>query len=107
MTFIGGLILSAGWTPLVFPRGGGKGWAGEQYCTGGGPDRPPVLLETFVDQGRFRGTSYQAANWKLLGITQGCGKKGGKKPRLPLKSIYLYLLTKDFRLILTGRKNPH
>jgi len=64
----------------------------------------PVLLETFVDQGRFWGTSYKAANWTLVGLTQGRGKKGGHKPILPLKSIFLYPLTKDFRLILTGRK---
>jgi hypothetical protein len=66
----------------------------------------PVLLETFVDQGRFWGTSYKAANWILVGLTQGRGKKGNQKTRLPLKSIYLYPLTKDFRLILTGRKTP-
>jgi len=66
----------------------------------------PVLLETFVDQGRFWGTSYKAANWTLVGLTQGRGKKGPHKAILPLKSIYVYPLTKDFRLILTGRKNP-
>jgi len=70
----------------------------------------PVLLETYVDQGRFWGTPYKAANWTLVGLTQGRGKKGGKtepkRPILPLKSIYLYPLTKDFRLILIGRKNP-
>ena len=26
----------------------------------------PVLLETFVETDRFRGTSYQAANWRTL-----------------------------------------
>ena len=66
----------------------------------------PVLVETFVDQGRFWGTSYKAANWKLVGITQGRGRNGSKKARLPLKSIYLYPLTRDFRLVLTGRKIP-
>ena len=64
----------------------------------------PVLLETFVDQSRFWGTSYKAANWRLAGITKVRGKKGSHKARLPLKSIYLYPLTKDFRLILTGRR---
>ncbi|GFP24316.1 hypothetical protein HKBW3S09_01783, partial [Candidatus Hakubella thermalkaliphila] len=28
----------------------------------------PVLLETFVEQGRFRGTCYRAANWILCAI---------------------------------------
>jgi hypothetical protein len=39
----------------------------------------------------------RAANWKLVGITEGRGKKGqekGRKAKLPLKSIYLYPLTK-------------
>jgi len=66
----------------------------------------PVLLETFVDQSHFWGTAYKAANWKLVGLTQGQGKKGPKRAILPLKAIYLYPLTKNFRLILTGRKNP-
>ena len=66
----------------------------------------PVLLETFVDQGRFWGTSYKASNWILVGITQGRGRNGSRKTKLPLKSIYLYPLSKDFRLVLTGRKNP-
>jgi hypothetical protein len=30
----------------------------------------PLLLETLVDA-RFRGTSYQAANWTYLGETRG------------------------------------
>jgi hypothetical protein len=65
----------------------------------------PVLLETCIDQSHFWGTSYKAANWKLVGLTQGRGKRGPKKAILPLKSVYLYPLTKDFRLTLTGRKN--
>lgn len=65
----------------------------------------PVLVETFVDQGRFWGTSYKAANWTLVGVTQGRGRNGSKKARAPLKSIYLYPLTKDFRFVLTGKKS--
>ncbi|MBT9148522.1 MAG: hypothetical protein DDT32_02296 [Syntrophomonadaceae bacterium] len=34
----------------------------------------PVLLETFVDPEKYRGISYQAANWILLGRTAGCGR---------------------------------
>lgn len=36
--------------------------------------RTPVLLETFVDTARFRGTCYRAANWIHLGVTQGRGR---------------------------------
>lgn len=31
----------------------------------------PVLLETFVDPARFKGTCYRAANWTLVGQTSG------------------------------------
>lgn len=34
----------------------------------------PVLIETFVEDQRFRGTCYKAANWRCLGKTQGRGK---------------------------------
>ena len=34
----------------------------------------PVLLETFVDTGRFTGACYKAANWIHVGQTQGRGK---------------------------------
>ena len=66
----------------------------------------PVLVETFVDQEHFWGTSYKAANWRFVGATQGRGRNGSKKAKLPIKSIYLYPLTRDFRFILTGRKIP-
>jgi hypothetical protein len=32
---------------------------------------PLLLLETFVDPARFRGTIYRAANWLALGQTRG------------------------------------
>lgn len=32
---------------------------------------PVYLAESFVDPGRFRGTSYRAANWQLIGRTAG------------------------------------
>jgi len=32
---------------------------------------PLLLIETFVDPQRFRGTIYQAANWRYLGETRG------------------------------------
>lgn len=34
----------------------------------------PLLLETFVDSSRFRGTCYRAANWLWLGTTRGRGR---------------------------------
>ena len=62
----------------------------------------PVLLETFVETPRFRGTSYRAANWILVGQTQGRGKLGpAKKISVPIKDIWLYPLARNFRQILT------
>ncbi len=61
----------------------------------------PVLMETFVERDRFRGTSYRAANWITVGETQGRGKtdrhhQHGK----PVKTIWVYPLEKDFRAAL-------
>jgi transposase len=58
----------------------------------------PVLLETFVEQKRFTGACYRAANWKLVGSTKGRGKKDRfNEARLPVKDIYLYPLRRDFK----------
>jgi hypothetical protein len=58
----------------------------------------PVLLETFVETGRFRGTCYRAANWMRVGQTQGRGKLDRHTRRLlPVKDILIYPLQPDFR----------
>lgn len=58
----------------------------------------PVLLETFVEKDRFKGTCYKAANWIYVGQTQGRGKKDiHNECALPIKDIWLYPLVKDFR----------
>jgi len=57
-----------------------------------------VLLETFVETGRFRGTCYRAANWRCLGQTTGRGKcDRTHRARLPLKDVYVYPLQREFR----------
>ena len=61
----------------------------------------PVLLETFVETPRHRGTCYKAANWVNVGQTTGRGKKGpNQKAFLPIKDIWLYPLRKNFRAVL-------
>jgi hypothetical protein len=35
----------------------------------------PWLVESFVDQSRYRGTCYQATNWIEVGETQGRGRQ--------------------------------
>ena len=63
----------------------------------------PVLLETFVELPRFRGTCYRAANWSYLGETKGRGKLDvHMRAALPKKAIWVYPLRKDFRKILCG-----
>lgn len=58
----------------------------------------PVLLETFVEQKRFKGTCYKAANWIHVGQTQGRGKLDRLHQHpLPIKDILLYPLLKDWR----------
>jgi len=58
----------------------------------------PVLLETFVEKERFQGTCYKAANWVCVGETKGRGKPDVRHEcKLPVKSIWLYPLRKDFR----------
>jgi hypothetical protein len=61
----------------------------------------PVLLETFVQKDRFKGSCYRAANWKLLGQTQGRGKLDRyNNYSLPIKDIFVYPLNKSFKNIL-------
>ena len=62
---------------------------------------PPVLLETFVETPRFRGTCYRAANWRYLGETAGRGKcDRTHQADLPRKAVYVYPLAADFRAAL-------
>ena len=61
----------------------------------------PVLLETFVELPRFRGTCYRAANWSLLGTTKGRGKLDlYNQALLPKKAVWVYPLVKNFRRVL-------
>jgi hypothetical protein len=61
----------------------------------------PVLLETFVESTRHRGTCYKAANWIHVGQTTGRGKKCPVHDAvIPVKDIWLYPLRKDFRATL-------
>jgi hypothetical protein len=61
----------------------------------------PVLMETFVETGRFAGTCYRAANWIHVGQTKGRGKLGPQGVQsVPIKDIFLYPLTRNFRTLL-------
>jgi hypothetical protein len=59
---------------------------------------PVVLLETFVEQQRFRGTVYRAANWQPVGVTTGRSRQDRHTClQVPRKDIYLYPLRRRFR----------
>lgn len=51
-------------------------------------------LETFVETGRFEGTCYAAANWRLGGQTQGRGGQDARHRRaVAPKKVFLYPLS--------------
>jgi hypothetical protein len=54
----------------------------------------PVLLETFIERGRFSGACYRAANWMPVGVTTGQGRQGTGTTK---KDVYLYPLCPDWR----------
>lgn len=68
----------------------------------------PLLLETLVDTGRFRGTCYRAANWIFLGRTQGRGRMDrhhishGRAP----KDVYVYPLCRNVQECLPTAMVP-
>ena len=63
---------------------------------------PVYFAETFIDPGRFRGTCYRAANWKLLGVTTGRGNNDHtNRPNRPIKEVFGYALDPRFRQLLS------
>ena len=65
---------------------------------------PIYLVESFVEQGRFSGTCYRAANWLRVGQTLGRGRQGRnpRDPTEPIKDVYVYPLSGHFRRHLLG-----
>ncbi len=64
----------------------------------------PLLLETLVEEGRFAGTCYRAANWIDVGLTQGRGRMDREHQRHGAcrKRIFLYPLVARARAALRG-----
>lgn len=59
---------------------------------------PIYLIETFVEQERFRGICYQAANWIYTGQTKGRTRNDRYETiHAPVKDVYVYPLHKRFR----------
>ncbi|MBX9720206.1 MAG: IS4 family transposase, partial [Candidatus Obscuribacterales bacterium] len=66
----------------------------------------PALVETFVDQSRWKGTCYRAANFIDLGLTQGRGRQDSRnEAKLSRKQILVYELTSDWRTELCSSSN--
>jgi len=67
----------------------------------------PLLLETFVDGGRFSGACYRAAGWLHVGQTAGFSRneRTGHAP-VPVKDVYLYPLRPDARELLCAGGAP-
>ena len=62
-----------------------------------------VLLETFVEQPRFGGTVYRAANWQRVGRTTGRTRQDRHTCiQVAAKDIYVYPLGRGFRQVLQG-----
>ncbi len=62
----------------------------------------PLLLETFVDKERFRGTSYEAAGWTCLGTTKGRGRQDRtRSASVGAKDIYVLTLDAEARAKLS------
>ena len=59
---------------------------------------PIHLVETFVQQDRFRGTAYRAANWCRVGQTTGRTRQDRfYSLQTPIKDVYVYPLQRNFR----------
>ncbi len=60
------------------------------------------LLETFVEQGRFTGSAYQAAGWLRLGQTTGRTRQDHQRTlQAPIKSVWVRPLHPQFRKLLS------
>ena len=60
-----------------------------------------VLVETFIEKDRFRGSCYAAANWTCIGESSGRGRNDRfHQESLPIKTHWLYAWRPDFRQVL-------
>lgn len=67
----------------------------------------PLLVETFVDSSQYAGTCYRAANWILLGQSQGRGRQDGERRYgKSVKDIWVYPLHAQCRSLLSGIDAP-
>jgi hypothetical protein len=61
----------------------------------------PVLMETFVERKRFKGTCYRAANWIDVGTTSGRSRQDRNRTfSAGVKDVYLYPLNRKAKALL-------
>jgi hypothetical protein len=65
---------------------------------------PLLVLETFVDPSRFVGTIYRAANWELVGETQGYQRtrNGYSNTRQNPKLVFALALQRNAQILLSN-----
>jgi len=66
----------------------------------------PALVETYVDSQRHAGTCFRAANWTCVGHTSGRGRFAPRGQKVPVKTIYVYPLQRDWRRVLGADVPP-
>lgn len=64
----------------------------------------PVLVETLVEQGRFSGTCYRAANWSEVGVSAGRGRMDREHRRhgASPKRVFVHSIDRRWRQRLCG-----
>ncbi len=70
----------------------------------------PVLVETFVDDSRYKGSCYHAANWQCIGKTSGKdwkNKASSNNTDGTIKSILIYPLQSNYKAILNNEPVHH
>lgn len=61
----------------------------------------PVLLETYIERGRFSGTCYRAANWEHVGRSRGRGRQDRTGKHLAtVKDVYVFPLSRRWKSVL-------
>ena len=66
----------------------------------------PLLVETFVEKGRYQGTSLAAANWLRVGETAGRGRFAAPGAEVAVKAVWLYPLGRAWRAQLGVAEPP-
>jgi hypothetical protein len=60
-------------------------------------NHPIHLLETYIEPARFKGSCYQAANWKMIGLTKGQGiRERTNAQNRSIKEMFVFPCSKNY-----------